>query len=392
MKQFFTLVSEARGMELADNGIQADQMLREYRAGNRPAVRFNATVYVHGKNRNYTQLNMPELAQFAESFKGAPFLADHSRKQSDRGGTIVDSRLVETADGKKAIVQTIDAVKPWAVEGVLDGTVDRYSIGWNAEEYICTVCDTDFFDPDHAHSIYDIGSKDKKTGKTIEVLMKGLEGMETSAVTHPAVPGTSTDGFLAQMTELSEQRASGRSGIRPARTGSTQEDSMKEKVYSLLGLAADIAEPEALATLEKRLKVPAPVVPAELATALGLSADATVGEATAKAYSLVPREDVEKERAKVAELKADELVRAGKAAGKITPIMEEWARTFARRDPAEFEKCLTSMPVQVPGAPKPETTDPKVTTESAEDEEFRLSTGLSKDEWNAAKASSARAN
>lgn len=377
MKQFFTMVADLGGFELAETRTPANQMLREFRAGERPFVRFAATVYVHGPNKNYTRLNEPELEQFAASFKGAPFLSDHSRKQSDRGGTIVDSRL-EDVGGKKVIRQTIDAVKPWAVEGVLDGTVDRFSIGWNAEEYICTVCGVDFFAEDHKHSIVDVGTKDKKSGETVEVLMKGLEGMETSAVTHPAVPGTSTEGLLAQLTQLKETRASGMSSER------ISEDTMKEKILSLLGLSADTSEEEALNAFEKRLKAP-PSVPATLLTALGLGAEATTDEAVAKAFSMVPREDLEAAEKRVADQAADELVRKGKAAGKITPAMEEWANATARRDAAAFSALLETMPVQIPTAPAPApTSDPGEKTNTEDEEAARLA-GLSVEKFRAGK-------
>ena len=383
MKQFFTLVSEGRGFELAEK-IEPNQLLREYRSGDRPGVRFSATVYVHGKNRNHTRFDESELETFAASFKGQPFLADHSRKQADRGGTILDS-VLEERDGKQVIRQTIDARKPWAVEGVLDGTVDRFSIGWNAEEYICTVCDLDFFDEDHKHSVFDVGTKDKKSGEIVEVLMKGVEGMEVSAVTHPAVPGTGTEGLLAQLSQLKETRASGKPGMKPGGTEDKQEDPMKEKVLSLLGLAADTAEPEALAALEKRLSAPSTPAPS-LLTALGLGAEASNDEAIAKVYTLVPRSELEKALSTVAEAKAVDLVRSGKAAGKVTPAMEAWANEFARRDPVEFEKCLATMPVQVPpqfATPPAPAPDPKKIEK--DEDAVRRSAGLSEDEWKRAK-------
>jgi hypothetical protein len=330
-------------------------------------MKVRARVYRTGRNKNYVRFDEGELEQFAASFVGRPFLQDHSRKQADRAGTILESVLENDGD-EKVIRQTLLAVKPWAIDSLSDGTMDRFSIGWDAEEYVCTVCNADIFGCKHGP--FSVGSKDKKTGETVEVLMRGLEGMEVSAVTHPAVGGTGVDEVLSQLQQMTESRASERTAIPPVRRsgGIDQEVAMLDKFLALLGLPADTAEPEALAALETRLTAPL-AVPAGLLTALGLGAEATTDEAIAKAYTLVPREDLEAERKKVAEAKADELIRQGKAAGKITPAMEAWATEFAKRDSAEFEKCLATMPVQFqPAAAPPATEDPKKTNPHDEDD------------------------
>lgn len=376
----FTLDVGLHGVSFLEH-LSTEEMMNEYRAGKRRGIQAKATVYVHGPNKNFVVLNESELGQFAESFRGQPFLQDHARTQIARGGTIIESKL-EEIDGKKVIRQTIEAVKPWAIEGLLDRTVDRFSIGWFAEENVCTVCDVDFFDEGHKHTIYDIGQKDKKTGKTIQVLMRGLEGIETSAVTHPAISGTSTDAVFSQLQQFKESTASGAS-----RPGAKQEDKMLEKIRELLGLSADTAEPEALAAIEKLRSAPASV-PAALLTALGLGAQASTDEAVAKAYGMVPREQLETLQKELGAAKAEDLVRGGKAAGKITPAMEAWAHEFAQRNPAEFEKCLATMPVQVPPAnpAAPITADPgaKVKADTEDEEAARLS-GLSVEKYRAGK-------
>jgi hypothetical protein len=351
MKRFFTQTADLKPLEILESGPDGVN-------GKPRAMKVRARVYRTGRNKNYVRFDEGELEQFAASFVGRPFLQDHSRKQADRAGTILESVLENDGD-EKVIRQTLLAVKPWAIDSLSDGTMDRFSIGWDAEEYVCTVCDADIFGCKHGP--FAVGSKDKKTGETVEVLMRGLEGMEVSAVTHPAVGGTGIDEVLSQLQQISET-ASGRSGR------SFKEDEMLDRLKQLLGLAADTAEPEALAALETRLTAPL-AVPAGLLTALGLGAEATTDEAIAKAYTLVPREDLEAERKKVAEAKADELIRQGKAAGKITPAMEAWATEFAKRDSAEFEKCLATMPVQFqPAAAPPATEDPKKTNPHDEDD------------------------
>ncbi len=385
MKQFFTLVSIDRGATLAD-GTDRAAALKQFRAGERPGVRFSATVYGEGPNKNHTILNPAELEAFAGSFVGQPFLQNHSRYQSDRGGTIVASKL-ETDGDRRVIRQTIEAVKPWAVESVLDGTIDRFSIGWNAEEYLCTVCGTSFFDEDEKHSPWDLGRTDRKSGKVVQCLMKGLEGAEVSAVTHPAVAGTRIDEVLQQ---LSEQRASGGSGIRPGRTEGKSEVPMKEKVCALLGLAADTAEPEALAALEKRLSSPKTVLPAGLLSALDLGAEGTENEAIARVHAIkavtVSREVHDKTVADLAEERATRLVRKYEDAGKVTPAMRDWALSTAKKDAAEFERLMADFPVVRPALEQPnpaEKTAAKVDANglTEEDDRNRLEAGLSVDEW-----------
>lgn len=388
MKQFFTLSAEPLAaqelatFETAFGQPSKAQMLEEYRAGTRHDVTFPARVYVDVPNKNYGHFDPTELAGFAASFTGKPFLKDHSRKLDDRGGTILESTLQER-NGTKAIIQRIAAVEPWAVKGYLTGTVDRFSIGWYSEDALCTVCGDSFFGDDEKHTPWDIGKTDKKSGQTIGVLWKGIEGIETSAVNTPAVPGTGVDEVLSQFQQLMES-ASGAS--RPG-ANKGKEIGMLKQILSLLGLAADTAEPEALKILETRLSAP-PKVPAGLLTALGLSAEASADEAIAKAYSMVPRSELEEAKSVAAQARAEELVRAGKAAGKITPVMEAWARGFATRDAAEFEKCLATLPVQIPVTPPAgiPTADPGVTkTISTDDEGGRLASGLSAEEWTAAK-------
>lgn len=348
MKQFFTMVlAERQENTLAQT--ERATMLQKYRAQEIPGVEWSARVYTHVPNKNHTILNEAELETFASSFIGQPFLKDHSHKYDDRGGTVLDSKL-ETINGKKVIRQTIQAVTPWAVEGYLNGTIDRYSIGWDAEQYVCTACGTDFLGPDCPHGLFDIGRKDPKTGKTVEILMKGLEGQETSTVTHPAVPGTGNDGTLAQLCQLKEVRADGNN----AKANKPKEQPMKERVIALLGLAADTAEPEALAALETRLKAP-PAIPTAMLTVLGLKPEATIDQAIAEVVNLkapgnyVPKSEHEKVADELAEMKANAKVAKGKAEGKITPAAEDWARKFAKDNPAAFDAWIATKPVEVPG-------------------------------------------
>jgi hypothetical protein len=335
------------------------------------SVAFRANVYVHDPDRirNPVVLNEEELPAFAASFKGQPFLADHAREQLTRGGTIKESELIEK-DGKKVIAQTIVAVKPWAMEGVLDGTIDRFSIGWYAQEYICTVCNVGFGGDGCQHDFWDLGRKDPKTGAKVRVLMKGLEGIETSAVTHPAVPGTGLEALhqLCEWKNVSGNRAGAYS----------QEVPMLERLVKLLGLQAGASEPEALIALEARLSEKPDGVPKALRTALGVTENATPDEVIAKVVGLtapgnyIPREEHDKVADELSTFKANEAVRTAIAQGKVTPAMESWAKEFAKRDPVSFTAYVAHAPRLVP-LPSAGVEQPRI-------EDKRISGGLTEDE------------
>lgn len=371
--------------------VSRQQLLKEYKAGDRTSVQFQATVFVEGPNKNHVILNPAEMETFAASFKGQPFLADHSRTQANRGGTIVASEMVSLDGGKRGIRQTIAAVKPWAVEGVLDDTVDRFSIGWSANEYFCTACEKDFLDC--AHMPWDLGRPDKETGKTVEILMKGLEGAEVSAVTHPAVGGTSTDTIMEALCAAksvdfekgiqSFKQSVIASGISPE----SKETNMLEKLLSKLGLSANASEAEALSALEALKSQPR--VPKSLCLAAGLPESASENELIGKIISIqapgafVAKADHDKVAEELHAIKVDHVVASALAEGKITPAGEAWARARAMESLAGFAAYLEGAPKQVPlGAKQPEITPAgKRKTLTLEQSIVARSRGLSEEDF-----------
>jgi phage I-like protein len=189
--------------------------------------------------------------------------------------------------------------------------------------------------------------------------MKGLEGIETSAVTHPAVPGTGTDSIASRLMQLSQMKKGIIAPAIPAE-GLKQEGRMLDKIRQKLGLPADTPETEALTALDARL-AQKPGVPKALCAALGLAEAAAEDEVIAKVVSLtapgnyVPRAEHDKTVDELGTYKAKERVAAAKSAGKITPAMETWAIEYAKRDPDSFDAFLKHAPVQTPfnAAPPP---------------------------------------
>lgn len=367
MKHFFTLAAAPlEGLELAtfEGGLgqpSKDQMLQEFRAGTRHDVTFPARVYLDVPNKNHGLFKADELAAFAASFTGKPFLKDHSRYLDDRGGTIKASELQER-NGVQAIIQTIHAVEPWAVKGYLAGTVDRFSIGWHADDALCSICGGSFYDESHndKHDPWNIGLKDKESGKVLEVLWSGLEGVETSAVNTPAVPGTGVDESMSDGSRFQQVMSSHASGgqFRSAKAPQPKEIGMLQKLLSLLGLSAEATEPEAIAAVE-RLRSASSRPSAGLLSALSLGAEASENEAIGRILAFkgttVPREEHDRVVKELSAEKAERLVRKYQDEGKVVPSNEAWARRVALSSSEEFERIMADYPVQRPalGAPPP---------------------------------------
>jgi hypothetical protein len=391
------------------------ELLAAAKAGALTTLEFRANVFSNVTNRNYLTFRDQELPRFARSFRMQPFLRDHGGNVfgppsvDSRGGTILASglemppeqQLQSPTDGVRTIKQTIEAVKPWAQVGVLDGTIDRFSIGWRSEEYQCTLDAKPYGECQHVPGeMYD--------GQLAEVLCLGIEGIETSGVVTPAVPGTRIEEILAAETLIAHDAAELKAlmpyaapsrvfittgnnapGASPERE--TREATMLEKLKKILGLAATATEEEAFAALEQRLSSPAfrPTV----LKALNLPDTATDEElvgrivATTAPGVSVPREEHDRVVTELTTTRAANAVRDAMAAGKITPAMKAWAEDWAQRDLPAFRAYLANAPVQVPTSP---TGPPVIKSErqdkaSDEERKFFSKMGLSEDEAKLAK-------
>ncbi len=227
-----------------------DRLLSEMRANRGPTrVTLEALVFLQRDtpNRNFVRFKPGLLKKFAQSFVGRPFLRDHEQRElSARGGTVIASELVEHK-GVPAIAQTLELVKPWAIEAALDGTISTFSIGWhNTADVECSACGEPL-----ARSIFGAmpscshfpGDKfESKDGETryVEMLVTGAEGVETSAVSVPAVPGTGIGEIRAA---LAAER------VRVA-LAQHQEKPMKH-VCQKLGIAENADEASILAAVDK---------------------------------------------------------------------------------------------------------------------------------------------
>lgn len=156
-------------------------------------------------NANFVRFRDRDMPKFAKSFKGKPFLRDHDRRDLlKRGGTITESELRET-DKQLQLSQHIHLVKPWAVEAALDGTLQTFSIGWDASTpgsaglqnaVHCTVCGKKLFSQDCPHMPGEVVKVAKDSEPVIvEAEFRDPQGAETSAVAFPAVQGTNIESI-----------------------------------------------------------------------------------------------------------------------------------------------------------------------------------------------------
>lgn len=318
-----TLRHDGRALATADR----KELLTRVRAGEVIEIEFDAVTFVQREtpNAKYVRIRPGALGRFAKSFKAMPFLSDHAQWRLDaRGGTIVSSELISNG-GVEELHQTIRAVKPWAVEGLLDGTIDRFSVGFRpAGKVTCSI---------HGGQVW----KDCRCwpgelvdGKPVEFIFSEALGVETSAVNVPAVTGTSIEGIRAALA---------------AHGDGPQEADMDPKLKIALGLAATATDEECLAAVAK---LQAEQVGAAAKVALLEGQLATVNEQRAKAAAaeLATKVDGEIERAYGAgriPLQRDE-------AGKRTPHpVETAARGMVATLGFEAAKAyLDSLPVVAP--------------------------------------------
>lgn len=306
-------LAQASGAELART--DRDALLAEVRGnpGTTLRLRLEAVTYLQGENpgenpnANFMRFSSARLEAIAASFAGAPFLRDHQQRELlARGGTILESRVVEAAGGGRAFRQSIELVKPWAVEAALDGTLDRFSIGWApVGQATCTVCSAPleifwgwlFMDCEHQPGeTYTITVKGKEYSALCEIEFADAIGVECSGVSVPAVLGTEVEEIRAALARTA-------SGHGPAQK-KEPEMTFAMKLAALLGLAAAATEDEIEVKLGADLE-------AHKAT------KAALGTATGRVATL----EAELAQGKAAQLDADvsALIAGAIGAGKLRP-------------------------------------------------------------------------
>lgn len=156
-------------------------------------------------NRNFVTFRPQDLPKLAASFTGKPFLRDHMRRLDDVGGRIRTSELDERAD-RFRLHQGVTLLKPWAVEAALDGTLEMFSIAWEAaggggfralrDSVFCTVCQKRLFSADCPHMPGEVVKvANQKQSVIVEAEFRDPRGVELSGVAFPAVKGTKVESI-----------------------------------------------------------------------------------------------------------------------------------------------------------------------------------------------------
>lgn len=162
------------------------QLLRGIETGEIDHLDFQAVVFRGGKNKNHYRLAESEMQSFAPSFEGQPFLRNHDESDiNSRDGTILHSYSL-----MNELVQDIRLTTRRGMLSLVEGQIDRFSIGWFFDEIKCSICNSDFRTCSHYPGReYPIPESNGLKAQC-EVIFSGLTGKETSAVNVPAVEGT----------------------------------------------------------------------------------------------------------------------------------------------------------------------------------------------------------
>lgn len=221
---------------------QRAELLKAVRAGEFTGpLLVDATTFIQRPtpNRNYSRFARGTLRSGARSFVGQVVLLDHDqRSQQARIGTIVKSQAGKDEQGNITFAMTLSIAKQHAIESVLDGTIDRFSIGWFPTGPItCSV---------HDQPLYGAGCcpcwpGETVNGKKVEAIYTAWEGVEVSAVNVPAVVGTGIDQIRAALTAL-------RAEHQPTKN----KDTTNMNIRSFLGLAETATDDEVTAALAAR--------------------------------------------------------------------------------------------------------------------------------------------
>jgi hypothetical protein len=329
---------------------QRKDLLTRVRAGEPVTLRLSAVTYLQPSdepNLNYVRFREGLLSAFATSFKGKPVLRDHDQNRLEsRAGTIRSSKKVDV-DGVPGIEMELELVKPWAVESALDGTLDRFSIGWSAPRargnLLCTVCRGvmgwyGWCENDHVvgnEYVLEDKKADSKAaaGKPIaarkvvcEAEYQQAAGVEVSAVNVPAVNGTGIDRIRRAALAATQQRAGARKGAAMG------------PLAMILGLAATASEDELAGAAEKTM--------GELKAARE-QLDRLGKEAEGLRAQLADRDKAARQAA------SDAVVEKALASGKLLPQMPELESYLRSLDPRVAEETLARMPKLAPIGSEP---------------------------------------
>ena len=144
------------------------------------------------------------------------------------GGRILKSELVALEDGKRAIKQRIMATKPWAIENILDGTINRFSIGWFAQRQVLLQLQCGF--PLQGLQAYAERAGQGGQGRESDSAPHGgLRGQGSIGGCHARLrPGTGVEGLLQ-----AKEKVVGTSGVKVASEEKKEDEKMNHRFSPL---------------------------------------------------------------------------------------------------------------------------------------------------------------
>lgn len=189
-------------------------------------------------NRNFLRFRDGALIPMGRTGRDTVFLRDH--KQYDilaRGGTVTASKMHKKGAGHYELHQTLLLHEPWAVQGALTGSIDRFSIGWRAiGPILCSVCNAPVYETCW-HWPGDVVEREGLE-TVVEWVYTKAELLETSTVCVPAVTGTTVKEIRAALAAVPLSRFTSLSaGPRP--TEYAMNDEQLATLRKTLGLGAD---------------------------------------------------------------------------------------------------------------------------------------------------------
>src|ERR1700690_1581117 len=112
------------------------ETLAAIESGELDHIDFSAQVFNTRPNRNHLAFKNEDLAGFAASFAGQPFLRNHDTFDiGARDGTIVGTQYIAPN-----FEQIIRLTTRRGMTDFVEGRMDRFSIGWYYDDVMCSIC------------------------------------------------------------------------------------------------------------------------------------------------------------------------------------------------------------------------------------------------------------
>jgi len=208
------MVSEVGGAILWDEGSAPDVA-----AAPDGAAEFDAITFWERPNRNHVRVRRGDLAAFAASFAGLPFLRNHDESDiGAREGIVLVSAVEERphpADGQltPALRQRLRITTERGRQALREGQIDRFSVALDVAGWECSICGADWLACSHwPGRRYDVNGQQA----LCEIVAVQPRGREVSAVNVPAVDGTGLLQALCACKEHLQKEAEMSEEVRGA--------------------------------------------------------------------------------------------------------------------------------------------------------------------------------